>query len=132
MCDCEERNSRLQSRGSIMSGLALEYEEESKAKYESDKKIEHYSDEMKEIEIYIKTIVNNEKTDDGKAKFTNQEQRDIAAFKFLSEHKAYQEYKKQKEEELDMSERSKLKLDILKIRLKVAESHLKIEELWRY
>ena len=129
MCNCEAKNTRLNTLFTVMDGLMSEYEREIRQKYEDDKALEHLNDQMEDIENNTKLIVANEKDDIGMNKFSNDEARKSAVYAILRDHKGYQALREEKIRLLLELEPRKIRLDVLVRRMRQQEFNKELESM---
>jgi hypothetical protein len=126
MCNCETNNARLIAISQELDAFLNELERAMDSKLESDRVIEHNTNEMDDLKSNFSLIVANQKNADGKNQYSNDESRKAALAMILKGNDAYAKHKELLQAAVIQSEDSKLKIDKLKGRIKNRELTLEI------
>lgn len=132
MCDCEQKNGRLKSIEESIMTLGENFETEINKKYQLEQSTDFIETELKKLENNETERINNEKDPEtGKAKYSNQQQRDIALFNALLENTGYIELKDKKTDLINKIKKSNNELEIMSKKLRIAEMRISIEQMRR-
>ena len=133
MCECKEQhNARIKAVLGTSEALITEYETQSKNRSKVEGELEALQDEANLVRWKTQQNIALERGEDGKARYTNQEARDIALELNLRQNEGFQQLKQSlalKKAELDFI---KMQLDFLPRRIRFKEMELKGLEMWRY
>ena len=132
MCNSETNNARLKATMQESAGFLNLYEDELKKKNQLEKEFELLIDESNLVKWKTQQNIASEKTEDGKFRYTNQEQRDIALELNLRSNDGYSELKSNIAKKKSDLDNCKIQLDLLPRRIRQKEMELKSIELWRY
>ena len=131
MCECENKKTRINNVVKKLELIETMYEESMQRKFLEEQTIEQLEYGIADIENRNKEAINLEKNEDGKAKYSNQELRDIALFKVLQDNQGYQELKNKLAEKRNLIRIEIKELDVMSKKLKILELMLKAEEIVR-